>query len=83
LESDNLQFTVEIFGADKEDDIESDAVTVISGERFPFLDMEMYWKDENLKFCVHLKENQEIKYLNKGSAPTPATYRANYTSVEG
>jgi len=83
LGSDNLQFTVEIFGADKEDETESDAVKVISGECFPFLDMEMYWKDENLKFCVHLKENQEVKYLNKGSARTPATYKAIYTGIEG
>ena len=34
--------------------------------------MEMYWRKDDLKFQVHLKENQLLKYLNFGSAHTLA-----------
>ena len=36
----------------------------------------MYWLDDDLKFRVHLKENQLLKYLNKGSAHTKAFFKA-------
>jgi hypothetical protein len=43
----------------------------------PFLDMEMSWNDEGeLKFGVHLKPNQELKYLNAGSTRTPGCFKA-------
>jgi len=54
----------------------SNQVTVVSKDSFPFLDMELFWNGQNLNFCVHLKENQELKYLNKGSAHTNACYIA-------
>ena len=51
-------------------------VTICKEESFPYLDLEMYWRDEDLQFRVHLKPNQELKYLNQGSAHTKATFKA-------
>ena len=37
----------------------------------------MFWaKKEELNFNVHLKPNQELKYLNRGSNHTKATFKA-------
>jgi hypothetical protein len=44
--------------------------------------MEMYWSTEsNLQFKVHLKENQILKYLNRGSTHTEACFAAIPTGV--
>jgi hypothetical protein len=44
--------------------------------------MEMYWSPEgNLQFRVHLKENQVLKYLNRGSTHTDACFAAIPTGV--
>ena len=52
-------------------------VTVETGPAFPYLDMELFWSPDNeLQFRVHLKPNQELKYLNKGSVHTGACFRA-------
>jgi hypothetical protein len=57
-------------------------VGVETADRFPFLDMEMSWDDEgNLKFSVHMKPNQELKYLNQGSAHTPGCFKAITTGI--
>mmetsp|Transcript_21389 Transcript_21389/g.42835 ORF Transcript_21389/g.42835 Transcript_21389/m.42835 type:complete len:131 (+) Transcript_21389:1120-1512(+) len=38
--------------------------------------MELFWnEDGDLNFRVHLKENQAIKYLNKGSQHTKACFK--------
>ena len=51
-------------------------------DQFPFLDMELSWsKDGTLKFSVHLKPNQQLKYLNAGSAHTPGCFKAITTGV--
>ena len=37
----------------------------------------MYWNEnKDLKFQVHLKPNQKLKYLNSDSAHHPATFKA-------
>ena len=38
--------------------------------------MELYWKQDELNFRIHLKPNQQLKYLNNGSTHTNATFRA-------
>ena len=38
--------------------------------------MELYWRGDDLKFQVHLKPNQILKYLNKGSSHTNACTKA-------
>jgi hypothetical protein len=49
---------------------------------FPFLDMELSWSDNGtLKFGVHMKLNQQLKYLNTGSAHTPGCFKAIKTGV--
>ena len=45
-------------------------------DSFPYLDMELYWREDQLKFRVHLKPNQQLKYLNKGSTHTNATFKS-------
>ena len=77
LGSDRLHFTAVAWGADKEDGSElEDDVTVHVEENFPFLDMDMLWNDQELQFKVHLKENQQLKYLNSGSEHPQACYKA-------
>ena len=44
---------------------------------FPYLDMEMYWNERGeLKFKLHLKPNQKLKYLNADSTHLPSIFRA-------
>jgi GIY-YIG catalytic domain len=52
-------------------------VTAERKETFPYLDMELKWAtNKKLSFQVHLKPNQQLKYLNKGSAHTNACFKA-------
>jgi hypothetical protein len=52
-------------------------VTVVTAPFFPYLDMEMFWHDEgSLDFRVHLKPNQQLKYLNRDITHTAACFRA-------
>jgi len=83
LGCDLLQFTAEVWGADRDDGSPSKKVKVQKGEGFPFLDMEMYWVDQDLQFRVHMKENQELKYLNKGSSHTNSCFKAIPHGVMG
>jgi hypothetical protein len=49
---------------------------------FPFLDMEIYWSPKgNLQFRVHLKENQVLKYFNRGSTHADACFAAIPTGL--
>lgn len=75
--SDFLRFTAEVWGKDKDDDSVHEMVKVCKRESFPYLDMEMYWsKGGDLHFRVHMKENQQLKYLNKGSTHTEGCFKA-------
>jgi hypothetical protein len=52
-------------------------VTVVTTPIFPYLNMELLWhKDDTLHFQVHLKPNQQLKYLNRDSTHTTACFRA-------
>lgn len=77
--SDSLQFTMEIWKPDsppEEVPRYSDKITICRDEAFPYLDLEMYWRNDELQFRVHLKPNQVLKYLNRDSAHTKATFNA-------
>jgi hypothetical protein len=77
-----LEFTMEVWGNDRDDGRKYKAVGTTNKDYFPFLDMEMYWSPEgNLQFRVHLKENQVLKYLNHGSTHTDACFAAIPTGV--
>jgi len=54
----------------------SDKITICRNDAFPYLDLEMYWRQDELQFRVHLKPNQVLKNLNKDSAHTKATFQA-------
>ena len=51
-------------------------VSICRSHQFPYLDMELYWQEEELKFQIHMKvkENQELKYSNEGGAHIKATF---------
>ena len=51
-----------------DDGVIMDGVMVYYEEVFPYIDMELFWCNNDLIFKVHLKTNQQIKYLNQGSA---------------
>ena len=74
---DSLQFTMVIWGADKDDGTLTPNVTVDSKNYFPYLDTALYWSETNhLQFRVYLKPNQKLKYLNKGSSHPPSTFKS-------
>jgi hypothetical protein len=77
-----LEFTAEVWGNNRDNGRKYKAVGTTNKDYFPFLDMEMYWSLEgNLQFRVHLKENQVLKYLNRGSTHTNACFAAIPTGV--
>jgi hypothetical protein len=55
---------------------------VCNSATFSLLDVELCWSDTgHLKIGVHLKENQELKYLNIESTHSPACFKAISTGV--
>ena len=81
LKSKNLKFTCEIWRLGKHDTkvntYLSDAITVIESKYFPYLDLDMYFSIMGkLRFRVHLKPNQTLKYLNQESTHTKSCIRA-------
>ena len=80
-EGDYLQFTCEIWADPNIQPMETsdtdDKVKITNKPYFPYLDVQLSWYNgETLQFGVHLKENQQLQYLNKGSSHTPACFRA-------
>ena len=75
--NDFLQFTAEVWKAG-EINMDNVGKTLVNTDNyFPFLDMELHWgADSELTFNVHIKPNQEIKYLNDGSSHTPGCFKA-------
>lgn len=84
LGSDKLQFTMVIWDADniQQPPADDDKIDIIQENTFPYLDMEFYWRGDELNTRVHIKENQKIKYLNKDSAHTNATFNSIPSGVE-
>ena len=81
--NDKLSFMAKVWtpGGDKTTIVRS-KVRTQSADHFPFLDMELNWGvDGTLNFGVHLKPNQQLKYLNAGSAHTPGCFKAITTGV--
>ena len=54
-----------------------DYVSEIARNTFPYLDLEFLWNaDGALEYQVHRKPNKKLKYLNKVSTHTNATFNA-------
>ena len=76
-ESNCLIFTAEIWDIKDDDEIVNDKLTIVKDKYLPYLDMEMYWNDRHdLKFRVHMKPNQKLKYLNSDSTHMSSIFRA-------
>ena len=57
-------------------------ITINREEVFPYLDLGLFWNDRGeLKFQVYMKENQKLKYLNKGSCHTSSNIKNVAKSV--
>eukprot|EP00957_Ditylum_brightwellii_P199144 15180348-Ditylum_brightwellii.AAC.1 len=56
-------------------DFWAEKVTDIDENTFPYLDMQLSWKEENLYFLVYSKENQTIKYVNKKSCHRHSVFK--------
>ena len=55
----------------------NETTSMITDKVFPFLDLELFWGNSGrLEFKVHQKKNQLLKYLNKESTQTKATFKA-------
>ena len=78
-----LKFTAVIWKPDEHMETELDpAVQVCTDSYLPYLDTEIFWNSNlNLQFRVHLKPNQQLKYLNRGSSHTPGCFKAIPTGV--
>ena len=82
--SDHLKFTVGIWDAGGVDDgVDLEGFTVCNEDLFPYLDMEFYWSGGDLLFQVHMKPNQQVKYLNQGSAHRKDVFKAIPSGVMG
>ena len=74
--SNYLKFTAKVWGEDKNDGSIQEAVMVRGEDSFLYLNMEMVWSERGeLQFSVHLKVNQQLKYLNRGSTHTEACFQ--------
>jgi hypothetical protein len=53
-------------------------ISITNKPSFAYLDMEFFWHPDHhyLQFRVHIKDNQRLQYLNKGSAHPSACFRA-------
>jgi hypothetical protein len=52
-------------------------VSISASPSFPYLDMELFWSQSGaLNFCIHLKDNQHLQYLNRGSTHKRAVFAA-------
>ena len=61
--SDCLKFTLDIWYPDspKGEETGNEKVSINQDPKFPYLDMELYWRESALQFRVHLKPNQQLK----------------------
>ena len=76
-ESDCLQFTMEVWGEDGNPNIKNEKLTYVNEKKITYLDLEMYWNEnKDLKFQVHLKPNQKLKYLISDSTHLPSSFKA-------
>ena len=83
-ESTCLQFTAEVWGIEKDPEVKNNRLEVVNEKVFPYLDMEMRWNEkEELRFQVHMKPNQKLKYLNNDSTHTQVTFKAILNGVLG
>ena len=87
-DGDYLQYTCELWADPAYQPVEpasgenKSKVKVNTTSKFPYLDMEFSWHPNGqLQFGVHLKPNQQLKYLNKGSSHTSACFKAIPKSV--
>jgi hypothetical protein len=80
-----LQFTTVMWQSDvRPSRGNTGKLSVDTNQSFPYLDMEMYWNSRGqLLFRVHLKNNQQLLYLNCGSYHTLSCYRATVSGVLG
>ena len=76
--SEYLKFTCDVWIPDAPLDLKpkNKKVKINRNQNFPYLDMELFWLNDELKFRVHLKKGQLLKYLNKGSAHTNTCLKA-------
>eukprot|EP00957_Ditylum_brightwellii_P063780 4839506-Ditylum_brightwellii.AAC.1 len=79
---DFFKFTAEIWAPDKEVEEETalndqvkqkwlEKVKIIWDHAFPFLEMQMEWKDKMLTFSIYEKPNHTIKYVGNMSCHQP------------
>eukprot|EP00957_Ditylum_brightwellii_P039972 3026012-Ditylum_brightwellii.AAC.1 len=80
-----FQFTAEIWTPDN--DVEEinnglvkqtwlDQVKIINDHLFPFLNIQMDWKDNTLTFSIYAKLNHTIKYVGNTSCHCPSVFKA-------
>ena len=87
LDSEKVKFTAEIWRPSdetKETVKLNNQVNVLKVKTYPFLDMAIFWGfNRKLKFKIYMKENQVLKYLNKGSCHTSKCFKAIPLGVLG
>ena len=76
--NDYLQFTCETWNpGGRSSRTKTETTSIITDKVFPFLDLEFFWGDSGkLEIQIHRNKNQLLKYLNKESTHTKATFKA-------
>jgi len=82
-ESTHLQFTLEVWNPDAPEGLRSsnDDITIHRKDFLPYLDTELFWHRSELKFRVHVKPNQQLKYLNRSSTHPSHVFKAVPTAI--
>ena len=76
VESNCLNFMAEVWDIKDEENFINKRLMIIEDTYFPYLDKEMNWHQrEELKFWIHMKPNQKLKYLNGDINHLPSTFR--------
>ena len=79
-----LIFTVSIWRGKAGGEVKNPKAEIIRSSHFPFLDMKMSWSEGgDLRFGVHMKPGQELKYLNSDSSHPPHCFKAITKGVYG
>ena len=71
-----LQFTCTMWIPGSKEQANNPSTEIMSKNAFPYLDLEMFWTSNNLRFKVHKKPNQQLHHLNTDSLHTKACKKA-------
>lgn len=68
-------FMAEVWGKEANDSTPSKLITVNTGKKFQYLNIELLLEFDSIRFGLYLKPNEKLKYLNKWSVHMNAMFK--------